>query len=145
AAPIASDTPAPSGEASAAPAPGAAPAEPGAASDKNAKKSPRNTKKVASTEPAPKPKGPGLPFNVGAAKDALGSASTKAAACGKSGPGGGGKVQVTFGPNGRVSSASLTSGSFGGPVQSCILRAFRAARVPAFAGNAVTVAKSFKL
>jgi hypothetical protein len=142
AAPVASDAPAPSTEASA--APNAPPVEPNNAPDSK-KRATRNTKKVASTEPAPKAKGPGLPFNVGAAKDALGTASTKAAACGKSGPGGAGKVQVTFGPNGKVSSASLTSGSFAGSTQSCILRAFRAARVPAFAGNPITVAKSFKL
>ncbi len=87
------------------------------------------------------------PFNVGAAKSALSAAAGKAKLCKKpDGPTGSGKVQVTFAPSGRVTSANVVSGPFGGTsVGGCVARAFRSARVPAFSGSSTTVAKSFSI
>jgi hypothetical protein len=121
------------------PAASAAPATPPASTKGKAKLD----KKVAVSA---KPKGAavvGLPFNKAAAKDALTSASSKVSVC--KGASGAGKVQLTFAPSGKVSNASITSGSFPGAVGACILRQFRAARVPPFGGLPVSVAKSFKI
>lgn len=84
-------------------------------------------------------------FDVGAAKAALNAAAANAAGCGTAGgPKGSGKVQVTFAPSGRVTSANVVSGPFGGTsVGGCVASKFRAARVPAFSGSPQTVAKSF--
>jgi hypothetical protein len=84
------------------------------------------------------------PFNVEAAKTALNTAATQASAC--SGVSGKGKVQLTFAPSGKVSSAELTDGPFGGtPAGKCALKHFKAAHVPPFSGAPQTVAKSFKI
>jgi outer membrane biosynthesis protein TonB len=86
-------------------------------------------------------------FDTGAAKSALSAAAAEAATCKQAdGPTGDGKVQVTFANNGRVTSATLVEGAFAGtPVGGCIARKFRGARVPEFGGDAVTVAKSFRI
>jgi hypothetical protein len=74
----------------------------------------------------------------------LSTAASKAGSCG--GTSGKGKVQLTFTPSGRVSSALLTEGPFAGtPAGKCALKHFKAARVPPFSGAAQTVAKSFKI
>lgn len=93
-------------------------------------------------EEPPKP-----PFDTAAAKAALETASSSAASCKKDdGPTGRGKVQVTFSPNGRATSANVIEGPFGGtPVGGCIAKIFRGAKVPAFSGDPVTVAKSFTI
>ena len=84
------------------------------------------------------------PFNVEAAKAALNTAATKAGSC--SGTSGKGKVQLTFAPSGKVSSAELTDGPFAGtPAGKCALKHFKAAHVPPFTGAPQTVAKSFKI
>jgi outer membrane biosynthesis protein TonB len=87
------------------------------------------------------------PFNVGAAKSALSAAAGKAKLCKKAdGPTGSGKVQVTFASSGRVTSAVVVAGPFGGTsVGGCVAKAFRGARVPAFSGSPTTVAKSFSI
>jgi hypothetical protein len=87
-----------------------------------------------------------FPFDMGAAKKALNAAAAASAACGQGGAPGKGKVQLTFAPSGRVSNADLVEGAFGGSsAGKCALRNFRAARVPAFSGAPVTVAKSFSV
>ena len=95
----------------------------------------------------PKPAAPsgGGAFDVGAAKAALAGAAASAAGCGTAGgPKGSGRVQVTFAPSGRVTSANVVAGPFGGTsVGGCVASKFRAARVPAFSGAPQTVAKSF--
>lgn len=109
---------------------------------------PKTDKPAASPSPAPAPKpAGGPPFNVAAAKSALSSAAANAAGCrAPAGPNGTGKVQVTFAPSGNVTSALIVSGPFGGtPVGSCVARTFRAAKVPAFDGSPMTVAKSFTI
>jgi hypothetical protein len=85
-------------------------------------------------------------FDVGAAKKALNAAASQAATCGAGGAPGKGKIQVTFAPSGKVSDAQLVEGPFGGTVAGkCALRVFRAAKVPAFSGAPVPVAKSFQI
>jgi predicted Zn finger-like uncharacterized protein len=89
----------------------------------------------------------GAAFNTEAARAALNGAASQAASCKASdGPTGSGKVQVTFVPSGRVTSANVVGGPFGGTsVGGCIARTFRQARVPAFSGDPQTVSKSFTI
>jgi hypothetical protein len=84
---------------------------------------------------------------MSAAKAALEGAAASAASCKSAdGPTGRGKVQVTFSPSGRVTSASVVEGAFGGtPVGGCVAKLFRGAKVPAFSGDPVTVAKAFTI
>lgn len=104
-------------------------------------------KPAAAPAAAPKPAGGGAAFDVGAARAALAAAAANSAACKQpGGPTGGGKVQVTFSTSGRVTSATVISGPFGGTaVGGCIASTFRRAKVPAFSGDAQTVAKSFTI
>lgn len=87
------------------------------------------------------------PFSVSAAQVALTQAAGNAGSCSKpAGPSGSGKVQVTFATSGRVTSAVVTDPKFAGtPVGGCVAGVFRRARIPAFAGNPVTVSKSFSV
>jgi predicted Zn finger-like uncharacterized protein len=102
-------------------------------------------------KPAEEPAAPGPstapPFSKASAISALGGASGSAGACKKAGgPTGIGKVQVTFAPSGKVTSATVMGPPFAGtPVGGCVAGAFRRAHVPAFAGSAVTVSKSFAI
>lgn len=97
-------------------------------------------------QPKPKPKPNSAPgFSKAQAKKALGVAAGRSAGCNR-GHAGKGKVQLTFLPSGRVSSAGIVSGALAGtPTGSCVLAHFRSARVPSFAGKSVTVAKSFRV
>ena len=96
---------------------------------------------------APADEPPKPPFDTSAAKSALETASAGAASCKKpDGPTGRGKVQVTFSPTGRATSANVIEGPFGGtPTGGCVAKVFRAAHVPAFSGDPVTVSKSFTI
>jgi predicted Zn finger-like uncharacterized protein len=87
------------------------------------------------------------PFSKASAISALGGAASSAAGCKKAGgPTGVGKVQVTFAPSGRVTSATVMGPPFAGTaVGGCVAGRFRAAKVPAFAGSPVTVSKSFSI
>jgi predicted Zn finger-like uncharacterized protein len=87
------------------------------------------------------------PFSKASAISALGSAAGSAGGCKKpGGPTGTGKVQVTFAPSGRVTSATVMGPPFAGTaVGGCVAGAFRRAKVPAFSGNPVTVSKSFAI
>lgn len=128
--------------ASAAPASTPAKADPTPPSDKKptTPTTPKETK-----EPAPV--AATGPFSVSAAQVALTQAAGNAQGCKKpSGPTGSGKVQVTFAPSGRVTSANVNGAPFAGtPVGGCVASVFRRARIPAFSGNPVTVAKSFSV
>jgi hypothetical protein len=85
-------------------------------------------------------------FDKGAAKAALNAAAAQAGSCGQGGAPGKGKIQVTFAASGKVSDAQLVEGPFGGTAAGkCALRHFKAAKVPAFSGAPITVAKSFKV
>jgi len=87
------------------------------------------------------------PFSVSAAQVALTQAATNAASCAKpGGPTGTGKAQVTFATSGRVTTANVATPPFAGtPVGGCVAGVFRKARIPAYAGNPVTVSKSFNI
>jgi hypothetical protein len=117
-----------------------------------AQKKKGDTKAAAAEEKKAEPtpavaSGDGPAFNKGAAVSALTSASSAASGCKRpGGPTGSGKVTVTFAPNGRVTSASVSGGSYGGTsVGGCVASVFRRAKIPAFGGNAVTVSKSFNI
>jgi hypothetical protein len=107
---------------------------------------------VASKAVAPKKEEPAAPsaagpFSKASAISALGSASSAASSCKKpGGPTGSGKVQVTFAPSGRVTTAAVQGGSFAGTaVGGCVAAVFRRAKVPPFSGSPVTVSKSFTI
>jgi predicted Zn finger-like uncharacterized protein len=108
--------------------------------------------KTATTTKTTKPAAPAgdstaPPFNKSAAISALSSAAGSAAGCKiPGGPSGSGKAIVTFAPSGRVTTANVVGGKFGGTsVGGCVASRFRGARVPAFSGSAVTVSKSFTI
>jgi predicted Zn finger-like uncharacterized protein len=86
-------------------------------------------------------------FNKEAAGQALAVAASQTSICKKpDGPTGQGKVQVTFAPSGRATTANIVSGPFGGTaVGGCVSGVFKRARVPAFSGDPVTVSKSFSI
>ena len=115
-------------------------------SGSSSKSNTSSSKPSPSPTPAPKPSG-GAAFDVGAARAALSAAAANAAGCKQpGGPTGSGKVQVTFSSSGRVTSATVVSGPFGGTaVGGCVASTFRRARVPAFSGDSQTVAKSFRI
>jgi hypothetical protein len=95
-----------------------------------------------------KPAAPSGPaFDTSAAKSALEVAASNAGSCKTDdGPTGRGKVQITFSPDGHASGVNVTDGTFAGTgVGSCVARLFKAAHVPAFNGNPVTVSKSFTI
>jgi hypothetical protein len=105
-------------------------------------------KAEAPSEAPPAPAEPDKPpFDMTAAKAALEGAAASAPACkAADGPTGRGKVQVTFSSSGRVTSANVVEGAFGGTsVGGCVAKLFRAAKVPAFSGDPVTVAKAFTI
>jgi predicted Zn finger-like uncharacterized protein len=108
---------------------------------------PKDTKPAATPPKESGGGGGGKSFDVSAAKAALGAAAANAASCAQpGGPKGSGKVQVTFAPSGRVTTATIIEGPFGGTsVGGCISSTFKRARVPAFDGSPTQVAKGFKI
>lgn len=93
--------------------------------------------------PPPKPTATaaeGGEIDKGAVKSSLGAIPYKD--CGSGGPG---KVQVTFGPNGNVTSAVVTSGEYDGGTKSCIQNRFKGAKVPAYGGAPKSFAWSVNL
>ncbi|MFO7177667.1 MAG: zinc-ribbon domain-containing protein [Pseudomonadota bacterium] len=134
--------------AAAPPAPAARPAPPDEATSAEG-----GTPKPTPASPAaqlPKPAEPAAaeapPFDQAAAKATLMTAASHAASCKQpGGPTGTGRALVTFAPSGRVTKAEVTGDFAGTPVGSCVARIFRNAKVPAFSGDAVTVAKSFSI
>lgn len=103
---------------------------------------------AAGQKPKPAPAaaaGTDAPFDRGAAAAALGGVNVQS--CKKpDGPTGTGRVKVTFAPSGSVQTAVIDGAPFEGtPVGSCVAGKFRGARIPAFAGSAVTAGKSFTI
>jgi len=83
-------------------------------------------------------------FDRGAAAEALGQAAASAATCkAADGPTGRGRATVTFANSGRATNANVTGTFAGTTVGGCVAELFRQARVPAFSGPPVKVAKSF--
>jgi hypothetical protein len=125
----------------------ASPAPPTAAAtvNKPAEK-PAETKKPDAPAAAPAAAADGAAFDKGAAVSALSAAAASAASCKKpDGPTGSGKVSVTFAPSGRATMTNVGGDFAGTEVGGCVARLFRAAKVPAFSGDPVTVSKSFSI
>jgi predicted Zn finger-like uncharacterized protein len=105
-------------------------------------------KKEAKKEEPATPTSSGVAsFNTAAASQALSVAAAQTSICKKpDGPTGQGKVQVTFAPSGRATTANIVSGPFGGTaVGGCVSGVFKRAKVPPFTGDPVTVSKSFSI
>lgn len=83
-------------------------------------------------------------FNANAAALALDAAASRAATCRKPGdPSGMATVTITFAPGGRVTTATISGPPFAGTeTGGCIASIMRAARVPPFAGNFLTIKKT---
>ena len=109
---------------------------------------PKPEPKVETTtepKPEPMPANPDAPpFNKDAAVAALNTAVAQASGCRQEGdPSGTARVVVTFAPSGRVTSANLNGPPFAGTrTGGCIASTMRRAKIPAFSGSHVTVAKS---
>jgi hypothetical protein len=101
-----------------------------------------NANKVANDEANAEP-----PFDASAAEAAIGAAAARAASCKKPGdPSGVAVVTVTFSTSGRATTANVAGEPFAGTATGgCIAATLRAARVPAFSGDFVTVKKSVKI
>jgi hypothetical protein len=85
-------------------------------------------------------------FDVESAKQALDDATQNALSCkDEGGPTGVARVTVTFAPEGRPAAVSVAGPGFTGTVEGqCIAAKFRAARVPEFSGDRVTVHRSIR-
>jgi eukaryotic-like serine/threonine-protein kinase len=132
-----------------APAPAAEPPEPAepAAPDPEAVTLPEENEKPKKKEAPPPPEmpsGPLPPLNRGAAIAALTRAASSASSCKQpDGPGGRGRVTVTFSPNGAVSAVNIPSKFSGTAVGSCLDGLFRRPRLQPFSGGPVTLSQSF--
>jgi ribonuclease E len=84
------------------------------------------------------------PFDVAAARSALEATAAQASSCRKSGdPSGVAVVTLTFSQTGRVTTATISGPPFQAtPTGGCIASTLRKTRVPAFAGDMVTVRKT---
>jgi hypothetical protein len=84
----------------------------------------------------------GAPFDRSAAAAALGAVTIEDCKT-VDGPRGAGHVQVTFEPDGSAATAIVDVPFGGTAVGGCVAGRFRTARVPPFAGEPVTVGKTF--
>ncbi|HTJ81587.1 MAG TPA: hypothetical protein VL400_07670 [Polyangiaceae bacterium] len=102
---------------------------------------------TATTTAEPTPPPAGAEFDKSAASAALGAAVGSASGCKQPGdPSGTARVQITFVPSGRVTTANIAGPPFAGTATgSCIARAFKSASVPPFSGDPVTVSKSVNI
>ncbi len=84
------------------------------------------------------------PFDVAAARSALDASAGQASGCRKPGdPSGVAIVTITFSQTGRVTTANISGPPFQAtPTGGCIASTMRKTRVPAFAGDMVTVRKT---
>jgi outer membrane biosynthesis protein TonB len=98
-------------------------------SDSKAGTSHASTTSTKKDEPEPAGPSNAPPFSKASAISVLGAAASSAAACKKAGgPTGVGKVQVTFAPSGRVTSATVMGPPFAGTaVGGCAANAFKRA------------------
>lgn len=90
---------------------------------------------------------PSSRFDPAATKGPLAEAATQAQACKQSGgPTGKVTVVVTFEPNGKVASATITEAPFAGTaIATCISSALKRAAIPPFSGLPGTVSKTFSI
>jgi predicted Zn finger-like uncharacterized protein len=105
-------------------------------------------KKKAEAETAAAANAPGgdKPFDRASANSALSSIASSVGSCKKGGdPSGTGKVAVTFAPSGKATTANVEGSFAGTSLGGCVAARFRAAKVPPFSGNPVTVRKTFTI
>ncbi|HET7541465.1 MAG TPA: zinc-ribbon domain-containing protein [Polyangiaceae bacterium] len=123
----------------------AKPAEAAAAKPAEATAAAKPAETAAAEKPAEAaPAAEAAAFDKNAAVAALSAAAASAASCKTAdGPTGSGKVSVTFAPSGRATATSVVGELAGTEVGGCVARLFRAAKVPPFSGDPVTVSKSF--
>lgn len=105
------------------------------------------TKAKQSPEPAAEEQPAGAAFDARAAESAITAAASRAASCKQPGdPSGVAVVTITFSPSGRATTANVAGEPFAGTATGgCIAATLRAARVPAFSGDYVTVKKTVKI
>jgi len=60
-------------------------------------------------------------------------------------PSGPGHARVTFQPSGTVSAIEMDAPYTGTAVGACVAQRYKSARVPAFAGGALTLGKTFTI
>jgi hypothetical protein len=84
------------------------------------------------------------PFDAAAARVALDASAAQASSCRKPGdPSGVAVVVITFSPTGRVTTANISGPPFAAtPTGGCIASTLRKTKIPAFAGDMVTVKKT---
>jgi hypothetical protein len=111
------------------------------------------TRNPATPEPAtpsltapiePRPPVGTEPFDAAAARVALDASAAQASSCRKPGdPSGVAVVIITFSPTGRVTTANISGPPFAAtPTGGCIASTLRKTKIPAFAGDMVTVKKT---
>lgn len=123
--------------------PGEASPEPAASTEDESEAPVRadETPKKADTGPAGT-----TPFDRESAATALTDAALRASTCRMlGGPTGSSQATITFAPSGHVSAASVGGDFSGSVVGACIVKLFRSATVPPFAGDPVTVSKRFNV
>jgi hypothetical protein len=83
-------------------------------------------------------------FDRDAATSALDKAATDASSCRKDGdPSGVARVSITFSDSGRATRATVDGPPFAGTATGgCIAEVMRKARIPAYAGDHITVKKT---
>ncbi len=127
-------------------APVAAVTKPGEAAAKPADKPADKPAEKPADKPAEAAASSAAPFDKSAAIAALSAAAGSAQSCKTpDGPTGSGKVSITFMPSGRATNTQVSGDLAGTAVGGCVARIFRGAKVPPFAGDAVTVSKSFSV
>lgn len=138
--PHATTTPAPTAAPTVAAAPRPTPASPATTAPAPA----ATTKPTGTPQYEPAGTAGTEPFDAAAARAALDAAAAQASACRKPGdPSGVAVITITYSPTGRVTSANIGGPPFQATLTGgCIASTMRKARVPAFAGDMVTVRKT---
>ena len=106
-----------------------------------------STDRQADTRPAPTPR-PSIrptPPSASELRAAIDATRARVRACVQEPPDEPTITEVTFAPSGRVTTALVTGGLAGSAAGSCVARALRAARVPAFQGSPQVVRKALDL
>jgi hypothetical protein len=106
--------------------------------------------KAAAEKPTPSAapaSGAGKSFDRGAALAALSQAASQSGGCKKPGdPSGVAKVNVTFAPSGKATSAQINGPPFAGTsTGSCLAKLFRSVTVPPFEGDPVSASKTVNI
>ena len=99
---------------------------------------PMKSEETSEPTPSPGPPSKCLDFDPAEVMSALSRIPYKSCSTTPT-TGGSGSVNLTFDPTGVVSAVTLSGGPFPAAVTSCLLAAFRPARIPAFCPPAKTI------